>query len=215
MVPADVEAAIASVARAFHEGEPTLSVCDSTLKDVVRFCRMYVPRMAAEGNTVVAVDTVSGAILGAFLNEDYCNEDPPECENFLNNATGNWLPTIAMIGELEEKLNDKYRIPAADRPAGRWFHLWMVGVVSEARGKSVGKKLAAHSVELARAKGFQLAFAECTGALSTHIMDKHTGAKCVHTCDYATWEGCDGAETLRGLPAQGHLGMNLMVNEFN
>ena len=56
---------------------------------------------------------------------------------------------------------------------GEHFHLWMIGVAPDGRGRGVGKKLFEHSIGLARHCGFKLAFAECTGAISTHIFKKY------------------------------------------
>ena len=213
LLPADADAAIPAVAQAFAEGEPTTGAAGATLKDMLAFCKMYVPRMAAEGNTVIAEDMNDGQILGAFLNEDYNSPTPPGFDAFLSKSEGNWMPTLTMIEELEMYLNRTHAIPAdpADRPAGRWFHLWMVGVLSTARGRQIGRKLVCHSVAVARSKGFALAFAECTGSVSTHLMRKYANATPAMVIDYATWAGCDGAETLRALPAQGHPGLSLMV----
>ena len=209
MLPRDVKAVHPVVARAFFDGEPIMRSAGASEKDLLEFCDMYLPRMAAEGNTILAVDTTTQEILGAFLNEDFCNPDPPNFEDFLSQADGNLRPCMAMIAELEHALAEQLAIPAANRPAGKWFHLWMIGVAPAGRGRGVGKKLAAHSVALARARGFAIAFAECTGAVSTHILTG-LGARRAAFCDYASWQG-EHSETLRGLPALGHAGMSMMV----
>jgi GNAT superfamily N-acetyltransferase len=78
-------------------------------------------------------------------------------------ADGKWGPVLSMIAELEHALAARLAIPAgAERPARQWFHLWMIGVAPTGRGRGVGKKLAAHSLAWARARGFKVAFAECT-----------------------------------------------------
>lgn len=66
MEPNDVAETIACVAKAFHEGEPVTGACGCTLSDQTRFAGMYLPRMAAEGNTVLAVDKTTAVVLGAF-----------------------------------------------------------------------------------------------------------------------------------------------------
>ena len=159
--------------------------------------------------TVLAVDVQSHEVLGAFLNEDFANTDPPEFESFLAQADGIWSPCLTMIEELEVALSERFAIPPSNRASGRWFHLWMLGVAPNGRGRGVGKKLAAHSVRWAKARGFELAFAECTGALSTHIVHK-LGAERIAFLDYAAWQG-EHAETLRGLPALGHPGMSMLA----
>ena len=110
--PSDAASAIPVFAQAFFEGEPVTGSCGCTLADHVAFCSLYVPRMAEEGNSIVAVDSKSGALLGGFLCEDYSQPDPPGIEAFLDKADGDWGPVFAMIGELEVKLGEASAIPA-------------------------------------------------------------------------------------------------------
>lgn len=206
----DVEPVIRLMAEAFFQGEPVTVVAGrATLRDHKAFCQMYVPRMAVEGHTVLAIDAQTQEVVGAFLNEDFANVDPPELGSFLDNSDGEWGPCLCMIEEIEQVLMQRLSIPAVDRPKGKWFHLWMIGVAPAGRGRGVGTKLAAHSIALARARGFEIAFAECTGAISTQIMLKQSAEK-IAFCDYSTWTG-KNAETLRGLPALGHEGMSMML----
>ena len=74
---------------------------------------------------------------------DYCNPDPPGIERFVANAEGDWMPVVAMIGELENFFNTKYNIPVAatDRTPGVYFHLWMIGVSPAGRDRGIGKGL--------------------------------------------------------------------------
>ena len=215
MVPADVDTAMSALAHAFYEGEPTTKAAGCTLKDWQAFCELFVPRMAAEGHAVLAAVTNSGDVAGVFLNEDYSSPDPAGLGAFTESADGDWAPTLKCIEELEESFNGMFGVPEGEeRPRGKWFHLWMIGVAPAGRGKGVGKKLAQHSVALAKERGFEVAFAECTGAVSTHIMKEHTGAIVSKFIDYGTWAGCDTANVLRELPAQGHSGMSLTVNKL-
>jgi len=213
MTPADAEATLPMVAQAFKDGEPTTGAGGATLKDFEVFCEMYVPPMAEAGLSVLAVDTATGNILGAHLNEDYSTPDPPELEAYLAAADGNWEPTFTMIMELEEKFNSDWGIPEV-KPAGKWLHMWLLAVGPESKGKGIGSKLVCLTVEMAKGKGYLCAFGECTGGASTHLMTKYTGASVDMFIDYATWNGCDTAHILRQLPAQGHRGMSLTVNRF-
>ena len=117
-----------------------------------------------------------------------------------------------MIGELEARLSEEHKVPAApsERRAGEHFHLWMLGVAREGRGRGIAKKLTTHAIASARAKGFRFAFAECTGAASTHILQA-AGASRVAFVDYSTAT----SERVRALPAQGHAGMSLMVVDWS
>merc|ERR1712137_309445 len=123
------------------------------------------------------------------------------------------MGTLTAIGALEEHFKTTYGVPEKpeERPAGRWFHLWMVGVAQESRGKGIARKLAVHSVGVAKARGFAIAFAECTGAASTQVLTSHCNAAVEHFVDYSTFDGCESAAVLRELPQKGHKGMSLTI----
>lgn len=211
MRPPDVSATLHVLANAFFEGEPVTGCCGCSLRDQIAFCELFVPRMSLEGNTVIAVDMDSNEVLGGFLCEDYCNPDPPGLETVISESDGNFVPVTTIIGELELRLNDQYAIPA-ERVPGRWFHLWMLGVAPEGRGRSIAKKLTRHAIEWAETRGFLMAFAETTGAVSTHIMSAHATPRAF--VSYGDWTG-DCAESVRALVDQGHKGMSMMVADFS
>ena len=71
-------------------------------------------------------------------------------------------------------------------------------------------KLTEYSLQVARDAGFELAFAETTGAASTKILAK-VGGKPLAVVDYGSWPGPAGDVPFRALPAQGHAGMSMMV----
>lgn len=91
MTPETAADASKVTALSFHRGEPLTKALGVTLEGMQRFVDMYVPRMAREGYTVMAQDLQTGEVLGAFLNEDFCNADPPEAEAFIENAEGDWV----------------------------------------------------------------------------------------------------------------------------
>lgn len=217
MTPEDVPAAATAMSQAFFEGEPTTVIAGgASLRDMERFVAMYLPRMAVEGYTVLAQDSETGAILGGFMNEDFSQPDPEEMGEFLAGTDGNWMPCLTMIGELEATLMETHGIPleAAERGAGKWLHMWMIGVLTSARGRNIGVKLARHTVEMARERGFELAFAECTGGASTAIMTKKCGQTVERFIDYSSWDGHEDSRILRQLPKHGHQGMSLTVSLF-
>jgi ribosomal protein S18 acetylase RimI-like enzyme len=123
--------------------------------------------MATEQLSVVALDHESREVVGVFLNEDYASPDPPGLTEFFSARPDiNPKANLTAIAELEDKLNEAHGIPSepVDRPRGKWFHLWMVGVSPKARGRGVASKLVEYSLVLAKGLGYDLAFAECTGA---------------------------------------------------
>jgi hypothetical protein len=57
--------------------------------------------MAAEGCTVMAEDADTGAVIGAFMNEDFCNSDPPGLAAMCEGADGDFSVPFKIIGDLE------------------------------------------------------------------------------------------------------------------
>ncbi len=85
-------------------------------------CKMYVPRMCSEGNTMVTVDMMTRHLVSAFLCEDFCNEDPLAADEWLTNSDGNLWPVINVITTLQERLsssciNATRRTASPGRPA--------------------------------------------------------------------------------------------------
>ena len=121
-------------------------------------------------------------------------------------------PLLAMIEDVEDTMMKIHDIPLKpeERAAGKYFHLWMLGVTSSARGRRVGSKLLRHSLLLAKQHGFKMAFAECTGAISTHILKKHCSPRLDAFVDYASWHKMPTSEEVKNLPAAGHAGMSLL-----
>ena len=117
-----------------------------------------------------------------------------------------------MIEDVEDTMMKIHDIPLKpeERAAGKYFHLWMLGVTSSARGRRVGSKLLRHSLLVAKQHGFKMAFAECTGAISTHILKKHCSPRLDACVDYASWHKMPTSEEVKNLPAAGHAGMSLL-----
>merc|ERR1719450_572543 len=197
--------------------------------------------MAVEGYSVIACDTTpenEGKILGGFLCEDVANPEPSGVNEFINTSEGDWCrAVISMIGELEEEMIRVYNFPEnpTERPKKEWLHLWMAGVLPEARGRGIAKKLFLHAVDIAKKSGFSRGcFAECTGAGSAGIMQKYVKPepKELYKIEYRSWNPtATGSETESGeeipkmvsensvkavnaLPEHGHDAMRLMVVEF-
>ena len=94
--------------------------------------------------------------------------------------------------------------------------LWMVRkLIMQHYMHTTHKGLTRHSLNWARDRGFKMAFAECSGAISTHILTNHSGAIVEKFIDYSDWNnGCNTASIIRGLPKAGHKGMSLTINHF-
>jgi len=213
MIAEDSNAVLDSISVAFHEGEAISAAGGVTLEDHHKINELFVRRMAGNGNCIVAVEMEDPTVvLGAFLNEDFANPPPEGLEETLASLEGNMTPVMSTVEELEGHLRQKYGLKD-DLERGKVLHLWMLGVTTEARGRKIGQKLAIHSIAWAKKQGFKIAFAEATGAASTHILTKHGGQEVVHFIDYGVYEGpCQ--EQVRALPGQGHNGASLTVSDF-
>lgn len=213
----DIEEAIQVLAQAFYDGEPMASdqATNWSYNDWLNFTKMFVPRMAHEGNTIVAVETNSNKIVGGFLNEDFSNPVPLEMNDFLSNSDGRCGVLMEGIDDLEKNLLDKFSIPVLNQvEKNRFFHLWMIGVLKDFRNKGIGYKLSKYSLEHARKNGFKYAFAECTGAYSTHILSEKLNGKIIYQIDYASWKH-ENEIPFQNLPALGHKALSLVLFDFS
>eukprot|EP00121_Abeoforma_whisleri_P014306 Awhi_evm1s13193 len=91
----------------------------------------------------------------------------------------------------------------------------MMGVNPSASGKNIGYNLSQLSLDLGRELGFQGAFAECTGKISTYLLTrKCANVNVEYFVDYCQWDKSPDCELIRSIPENGHPGMSLAVAIF-
>lgn len=165
------------LASSFSGGEPMALAVGLSHRDIQDIVRLFSPKAAAEGLTIVA-RAPSGTLIGALLSQDFATPAPPGLEN----AAQAFLP----IGALLEGLDDAYRKNRAIEP-GTHLHLFMIGVLQSYAGKKVAQQLLETSLQSAIGMGYRHAVTEATGNLSQHIFQK-AGFVDRHVAKYADFE---------------------------
>lgn len=161
--PADLDEMASLLATAFGKHEVMAISSGYTHQELVDFVKLLGPAAHRDKLTVVARDIPSGAMIGALLSEDFCAEAP---EGF-DRVSDKFRPTLTLL----EQLDTQYRQGKDIRP-GHFLHLYMLGVKRTHTGKKIGQHLLTTSLENAAARGYRMALAEATGAVSQSICRK-------------------------------------------
>ncbi len=127
------------------------------------FVRLFCPRAAVEGLTIVARRAGTGEVVGAMLTED-CASGPPDG---MDRLSAKFDPIFDILGQLDSE----YRGGRVVAP-GQWMHLLLLGVAESASGHGVAQKLVSTCLENGLARGYGLAVTEATNKTSQHVFRK-------------------------------------------
>jgi ribosomal protein S18 acetylase RimI-like enzyme len=127
------------------------------------FVRLFCPRAAVEGLTVVARDARTGELVGALLAEDGASALP----DGISDVSPKFQPIFDILGALDTE----YRGSKVVRPGER-LHLFLLGVAESVAGQGVGQRLVSTCLELGGRRGYRLAVSEATNKVSQHIFRK-------------------------------------------
>lgn len=212
MTRADIDEGTMVLSEAFHKGEPLTGSLglNWSYKHWVEFTNVFVPRMAEEGNSILAIDLSTNKIVGGLLNEDFCNPVPSQSQKWGDPLT----PLLDAVDELEDGLLSHFNIESFQNvKKGIFFHLWMLGVLPEYRQKKIGHYLYFYSLEHARKSNYDYAFAECTGAESTRMALKNDGY-CIHELDYSNWSHGSN-KPFQNIAQNGHDKFSLILHKLS
>jgi hypothetical protein len=145
---------------AFGRHEPMTIATGSSREELVAFVKLFGPKAAEEGVTIVARDLASGAMIGALLTDDFAAPPPEGFEQ----VGERFQPTLSML----EQMDAQYR-QGRDIRAGEYLHLFMIGVSRASTGRKVARNLVGTCLENGLRKGYRVAVTEATGTVSQHI----------------------------------------------
>ncbi|MGD9587690.1 MAG: GNAT family N-acetyltransferase [Pyrinomonadaceae bacterium] len=135
------------------------------------FVRLFCPKAALEGVTIVARNASTRQLVGALLAED-CAAELPEGMDRLS-------PKFEPIFDILGQLDTDYRATRTPRH-GESLHLFLVGVAESVAGQGVAHQLVSRCLENGAGKGYQLAVTEATNKVSQHIFRKLGFTERVH-----------------------------------
>lgn len=148
----------------FAERDPPAVAVGLTPAQFAAFVRLFCPRAAAAGLTIVARSKGTGEMLGAFLCEDSAAAMPEGIERL----SARFEPIFDILGQLDAE----YREGREIRP-GEELHLFLVGVAGRFAGRGVAKRLLAECLANGARRGFRLAVTEATNKTSQHLFRTH------------------------------------------
>jgi ribosomal protein S18 acetylase RimI-like enzyme len=147
----------------FADRDPPAVAVGLTPSEFEAFVRLFCPKAAAEGLTIIARSAETGQMCGALLTEDSASALPDGIEQ-LNSK---FDPIFDLLGQLD----GEYRGGKTVR-LGESIHLFLLGVAQRFAGMGVAKQLVAECLAHGAQKGYRLAVTEATNKTSQHIFRK-------------------------------------------
>jgi ribosomal protein S18 acetylase RimI-like enzyme len=159
----DAEEMARLLGEAFSRQDPPAVAVGLTPSEFEAFVRLFLPRAAIEGLTVVARQASTRRLIGALLTEDSASAPPDGMEEL--------SPKFEPIFDILGQLDTEYRGDVAVRP-GESLHLFLLGVAESVAGRGVAQQLVSTCLERGAGKGYRRAVTEATNKVSQHIFRK-------------------------------------------
>lgn len=155
---------------------------------------MFVQRAAHKGLSFTAVNQETGMVEAIIVNEDW-KEKQPEYYNKLED----WAPVRAIFHELHTRFKASH--PRIEQ--GRVLHsLYFTCVRPQYRNQGIVTSLWEQSVELARARNFELMVAEGSAPATENVLWKKLGFKEASKVSFSEFM-FEGKKVFEDLPKQG------------
>lgn len=147
----------------FSRRDPPAVAVGVTPSEFEAFVRLFCPKAAEEGLTIVARRAGTRELVGALLTEDSASALP----DGMDRLSPKFEPIFDILGQLDAE----YR---ADRTlrTGESLHLFLLGVAESVAGQGVAQHLVSMCLEYGARKGYRLAVTEATNKISQHIFRK-------------------------------------------
>jgi ribosomal protein S18 acetylase RimI-like enzyme len=127
------------------------------------FVRLFCPKAAVEGLTIVARLAGTGELVGALLTEDHAS-DPPDG---IHRLSKKFEPIFDILGQLDAEYRNEQAVLS-----GESLHLFLLGVAESAAGRGVAQNLVETCLKRGASHGYRRAVTEATNKVSQHIFRK-------------------------------------------
>jgi ribosomal protein S18 acetylase RimI-like enzyme len=147
----------------FSRRDPPAMAVGLTPSEFEDFVRLFCPKAAVEGLTIVARLSNTREMVGALLTEDSASALPEGMEQL--------SPKLEPIFDILGQLDTEYR---AHRTLclGESLHLFLLGVAESVAGRGVAQHLVTTCLENGVRQGYKLAITEATNKVSQHVFRK-------------------------------------------
>ncbi len=156
----DAEAMTKLLGEVFSRRDPPAVAAGVTASEFEAFTRLFCPRAADQGLTIVARLADTGELVGALLTEDSALALP----DGMNRLSTKFEPIFDILGQLDAE----YRGDRTVSP-GESLHLFLLGVADRVAGRGVARQLVTACLERGAQRGYRLAVTEATNKVSQHI----------------------------------------------
>lgn len=147
----------------FSRRDPPAVAVGVTPSEFEALVRLFCPKAAEEGLTIVARRRGTRELVGALLTEDSASALP----DGMDRLSPKFEPIFDILGQLDEE----YRAGRTLR-TGESIHMFLLGVAESVAGQGVAQHLVSRCLEYGARKGYRLAVTEATNKISQHIFRK-------------------------------------------
>lgn len=175
---ADVMSVAALVGDVFSCHEPLATAAGQSAADIVRIASSFGRKAVRERLAFMAIDTGTGAIVGAALAHDFGTPPPAD----LVDLGAGSRPILALLDELEAVYRRSRSIEM-----GQVAHILMIAVSPAFAGQGIARRLLQRVLLDATARGYRFAFTEATSAGSQRVF-QGAGFREITAAPYATFE---------------------------
>lgn len=162
-VLSDAEATAKLLGEVFSRYDPPAVAAELTASEFEAFVRLFCPKAAVEGLTIVARLAGTGELIGVLLTEDSASALP----DGMDRLSAKFDP----IFDILRQLDTEYRGGQTVRP-GESLHLFLLGVSDRVAGRGVAQQLVTACLEHGMRRGYRVAVTEATNKVSQHIFRK-------------------------------------------
>lgn len=147
----------------FSRHDPPAVAVGLTAPEFEAFVRLFCPKAATEGLTIVARESGTGQLVGALLTDDSASGLP----RGMDGLSRKFDPIIDILGQLDSE----YRANL-DVGRGESLHLFLLGVAESSAGRGVAQQLVSACLERGVRRGYRRAVTEATNTVSQHVFRK-------------------------------------------
>jgi hypothetical protein len=157
-----------------------------TLEDYRIYLRPQFRQVVAQGLSVVAIDTRTGAVMGCMIVTDYAKQPAGDIGTY---------PVMTPLAALARELDHQYTAAGKVSP-GQVILIDMGAVRPEAEGRGIYQSMRAQVHTIAKSKGFQRVVGELSSAATQHVVLTQLGHAKMAEVSFHDFE-CDGAFPFR------------------
>jgi ribosomal protein S18 acetylase RimI-like enzyme len=159
----DLDEMVRLLAQVFTERDPPAVAMGLVPSEFDRLVRLFGPRSASDGLTVVARSVDTGEMVGALFTEDSAAPMPAGTEGL--------SPKFEPIFDILSELDAEYRHGRELHPGER-LHLFLLGVAGSFGGRGIAQRLVKECLANAARHGYRMAVTEATNPISQHVFRK-------------------------------------------